>query len=145
MSMTIWTEDWSSIKRKLDDLARDGVEDWRRYFKDHRDLLKTIYDLADITEISRAAKVVSDAADPEANIIFGATVDPELEGKVWVTVVAAGFTPGEADQLRRGMGRARRHMVSQCREGRDHAQELHCREVPRRQQPWVQLPWGCGQ
>jgi cell division protein FtsZ len=45
-----------------------------------------------LSEISRAAKVVSDAADPEANIIFGATVDPELEGKVWVTVVAAGFT-----------------------------------------------------
>ena len=45
-----------------------------------------------LAEISRAAKVVADAADPEANIIFGATVDPELEGKVWVTVVAAGFT-----------------------------------------------------
>lgn len=45
-----------------------------------------------LAEISRAAKVVADAADPEANIIFGATVDPELEGKVWVTVVAAGFS-----------------------------------------------------
>ena len=45
-----------------------------------------------LSEISRAAKVVSDAADPDANIIFGATVDPELEGKVWVTVVAAGFS-----------------------------------------------------
>ena len=45
-----------------------------------------------LSEINRAARVVADAADPEANIIFGATVDPELEGKVWVTVVAAGFT-----------------------------------------------------
>jgi cell division protein FtsZ len=45
-----------------------------------------------LTEINRAARVVADAADTEANIIFGATVDPELEGKVWVTVVAAGFT-----------------------------------------------------
>jgi cell division protein FtsZ len=45
-----------------------------------------------LSEISRAARVVADASDPEANIIFGATVDPELEGKVWVTVVAAGFT-----------------------------------------------------
>jgi cell division protein FtsZ len=45
-----------------------------------------------LSEINRAARVVAEAADPEANIIFGATVDPELEGKVWVTVVAAGFT-----------------------------------------------------
>ena len=45
-----------------------------------------------LSEINVAARVVAEAADPEANIIFGATVDPELEGKVWVTVVAAGFT-----------------------------------------------------
>ncbi len=53
-----------------------------------------------LSEISRAAKVVSDAADPEANIIFGATVDPELEGKVWVTVVAAGFSGRRTAQAR---------------------------------------------
>ncbi len=55
-----------------------------------------------LSEISRAAKVVSDAADPEANIIFGATVDPELAGKVWVTVVAAGFTGRRAAAPRGG-------------------------------------------
>lgn len=53
-----------------------------------------------LSEISKAAKVVSDAADPEANIIFGATVDPDLEGKVWVTVVAAGFTGRRAAPVR---------------------------------------------
>lgn len=45
-----------------------------------------------LVEVSEAARVVAEAADPEANIIFGATVDPELEGQVWVTVVAANFT-----------------------------------------------------
>ncbi len=45
-----------------------------------------------LVEVSEAARVVADAADPEANIIFGATIDPELEGQVWVTVVAANFT-----------------------------------------------------
>ena len=45
-----------------------------------------------LLEVSEAARVVADAADPEANIIFGATIDPELEGKVWVTVVAANFS-----------------------------------------------------
>ncbi|MFP5451956.1 MAG: cell division protein FtsZ [Thermoleophilia bacterium] len=45
-----------------------------------------------LVEVSEAARVVADAADPEANIIFGATIDPDLEGQVWVTVVAANFT-----------------------------------------------------
>jgi cell division protein FtsZ len=45
-----------------------------------------------LLEVSEAARVVADAADPEANIIFGATIDPDLEGKVWVTVVAANFS-----------------------------------------------------
>jgi cell division protein FtsZ len=45
-----------------------------------------------LVEVNEAAQVVADAADPEANIIFGATVDPELQGQVWVTVVAASFT-----------------------------------------------------
>jgi cell division protein FtsZ len=53
-----------------------------------------------LSEINRAARVVADASDPEANIIFGATVDPELEGKVWVTVVAAGFTGRRAAAAR---------------------------------------------
>ena len=45
-----------------------------------------------LVDVSEAARVVSDAADPDANIIFGATIDPDLEGQVWVTVVAANFT-----------------------------------------------------
>ena len=39
-------------------------------------------------EVNEAAKAVSDAAHPEANIIFGATVDEKLGDEVWVTVVA---------------------------------------------------------
>ncbi|WP_217915240.1 cell division protein FtsZ [Miltoncostaea marina] len=45
-----------------------------------------------LVEVSEAARVVADAADPDANIIFGATIDPELSGQVWVTVVAANFS-----------------------------------------------------
>jgi cell division protein FtsZ len=45
-----------------------------------------------LMEVSEAARVVSDAADPDANIIFGATVDEDLEGQVWVTVVATNFS-----------------------------------------------------
>src|SRR5688572_10590594 len=42
-------------------------------------------------EINAAAEAITAAADPEANIIFGATINPELEGEIIITVVAAGF------------------------------------------------------
>lgn len=42
-------------------------------------------------EINTAAEAITAAADPEANIIFGATINPELEGEIIITVVAAGF------------------------------------------------------
>lgn len=42
-------------------------------------------------EINTAAETITAAADPDANIIFGATISPELEDEVIVTVVATGF------------------------------------------------------
>jgi cell division protein FtsZ len=48
-------------------------------------------------EINEAAKAVSEAAHPDANIIFGAMVDEKLGSEVWVTVVATGYT---ADRVR---------------------------------------------
>jgi cell division protein FtsZ len=42
-------------------------------------------------EINAAAETITNAADNDANIIFGATINPELEGEVIITVVATGF------------------------------------------------------
>jgi len=42
-------------------------------------------------EINTVAETITAAADPEANIIFGATINPALEGEIIVTVVATGF------------------------------------------------------
>jgi cell division protein FtsZ len=42
-------------------------------------------------EVNEAAKAVSEAAHPDANIIFGAMVDEKLTDQVWVTVVATGY------------------------------------------------------
>jgi cell division protein FtsZ len=42
-------------------------------------------------EINAAAETITSAADPEANIIFGATISPELDGELIITVVATGF------------------------------------------------------
>ena len=45
-------------------------------------------------EVNEAARAVSEAAHPDANIIFGAMVDEKLEDSVWVTVIATGYDAG---------------------------------------------------
>jgi cell division protein FtsZ len=44
-----------------------------------------------LVEVSDASTIVQEAADEDANIIFGAVVDPALKGKVKITVIATGF------------------------------------------------------
>ena len=52
-------------------------------------------------EVNEAARVIGDAAHPEANIIFGANVDDRLDDdQVWITVVATGFGPGRPAGVR---------------------------------------------
>ncbi|WP_412542269.1 cell division protein FtsZ [Longispora sp. K20-0274] len=45
-------------------------------------------------EINDAAQLVTDAAHPDANIIFGAVIDDALGDEVRITVIAAGFDGG---------------------------------------------------
>lgn len=68
-----------------------------------------------LIEVTEAAQVVADAADPEANIIFGATIDEDLEDQVWVTVIAAALSGSasrtggaSADRSRTGATRVER-------------------------------------
>ncbi len=42
-------------------------------------------------EVNEAAEIIAQAADPEANIIFGAVIDENLKDEVRVTVIATGF------------------------------------------------------
>jgi cell division protein FtsZ len=46
-----------------------------------------------LIEVSEASSIVQEAADEDANIIFGAVVDPTLTGRVKITVIATGFDP----------------------------------------------------
>ncbi len=41
--------------------------------------------------MSEAAEIIQEAADAEANIIFGTVIDRAMQGKVKVTVIATGF------------------------------------------------------
>jgi cell division protein FtsZ len=44
-----------------------------------------------LIEVSEASAIIQEAAHEEANIIFGAVVDPKMEGRVKITVIATGF------------------------------------------------------
>ena len=46
-------------------------------------------------EVNGAAEVIRQAVDPDANIIFGVTLDPNLENEVRLTLIATGFATRE--------------------------------------------------
>jgi cell division protein FtsZ len=79
-----------------------------------RSILLSITGGPDLTllEVSEAAKVVQEAAHPDANIIFGASIDETLADQVWVTVIATRFDgrgrrrDGTTTQERRAVGTA---------------------------------------
>ncbi|HEY8466521.1 MAG TPA: cell division protein FtsZ [Solirubrobacterales bacterium] len=58
-----------------------------------RSILLSITGGPDLTllEVSDAAKIVQEAAHPDANIIFGANIDDSLTDQVWITVIATRF------------------------------------------------------
>jgi cell division protein FtsZ len=51
-------------------------------------------------EVTEAASIISQAADADANIIFGAVIDPRLEGEIKITAIATGFDGGSRPAAR---------------------------------------------
>ena len=51
-------------------------------------------------EVAEAARIISDAVDPDANIISGMVIDPTLEDAMKVTVIATGFDRSDDDRPR---------------------------------------------
>jgi cell division protein FtsZ len=74
----------------LDDVSMKGA----------RGVLINITGGMDMTlfEVDEAANRIRDEVDPDANIIFGSTFDPVLEGKVRVSVVATGIESAAMQQ-----------------------------------------------
>ncbi|MDD5731610.1 MAG: cell division protein FtsZ, partial [Patescibacteria group bacterium] len=52
-------------------------------------------------EIDEAAKIITEAADKDANIIFGAVIDDAMQSEVKITVIATGFDTAKATKKRR--------------------------------------------
>ena len=68
-----------------------------------RSILLSITGGLDISlwEVNEAARAVSEAAHPDANIIFGAMLDERLSDQVWVTVVATGYSESGSRRAQR--------------------------------------------
>ncbi|MEU9565767.1 cell division protein FtsZ [Streptomyces sp. NPDC048161] len=93
-------------------------------------------------EINEAAQLVSEAAHPEANIIFGAVIDDALGDEVRVTVIAAGFDGGQPPARREnvlGANSAKREEASApVRTPEPVRQTGGLGSVPTREEPPVQ-------
>ena len=63
-----------------------------------RGVLFTITGGPDLTlfEVNEAAEIIHAAADPEANIIFGAVIEERMGGEVKISVIATAFEPARA-------------------------------------------------
>lgn len=53
-------------------------------------------------EVNEASEIIAEAADPEANIIFGAVIDESLKEEVRVTVIATGFDQAQSSFIKTG-------------------------------------------
>ncbi|MCM2313738.1 MAG: cell division protein FtsZ, partial [Thermoanaerobaculia bacterium] len=63
-------------------------------------------------EVNEAASIIQEAADEDANIIFGAVIDPKMKDEVKVTVIATGFDNATVGLLNtRGERMTRRPMA----------------------------------
>ena len=73
----------SAISSPLLEISMEGA----------RGVLFNIVGGPDLTmnEVNEAATIISQAADPDANIIFGATIDESMRDQIKITLVAAGF------------------------------------------------------
>ena len=69
-------------------------------------------------EVSEAARVVSEVAHPEANIIFGAVVDDTFTDEIKVTVIATGFDGNISGAAAMGMRPLTKSVLSQPQEKR---------------------------
>lgn len=61
------------------------------------------YDMS-MSEIQEAAEIITSAVSPDANIIFGATLKPELEDELIITVIATGFDSEYFDEQAASLG-----------------------------------------
>ena len=72
-----------AVNSRLLDVSIDGAKGVLFNIKGSDDMT--------LHEVNEAAEIIRQMVDPEANIIFGATIDDTLEDEIQITVIATGF------------------------------------------------------
>ena len=97
-------------KRKLDEIAQYLYEKETISGEEFMRILNAQPQLpaAPLANSTKAAEKVAEAVDPEANIIFGSVIDPDMEDSIRITVVATGFgkEPSSIPAFGQGTGTA---------------------------------------
>lgn len=86
-----------------------------------------------MTEVSDASSIISAAADPDANIIFGATINEDMGSKIKISVIATGFSPAQM-----GYAGSNRNMFGSF--GRDSQRRLGLQNTPPRRMQEAEDP-----
>ena len=91
-------------------------------------------------EVDEAANRIRDEVDPDANIIFGSTFDPTVEGTMRISVVATGINQDEDEQARQvtvdvASGEQRASQPAQHGRGEPQAGGRETRREPRAAEP----------
>jgi cell division protein FtsZ len=86
-----------------------------------------------IQEINEAADLISRAADPDANIIFGASIDPHMGDEVKITLIATGFDQGPRVNQRNRLYPST--LSNPMSSGQGYGQPSYQRQQPGQQQP----------
>jgi hypothetical protein len=73
-----------------------------------------------LAEVNEACSLIQEAADPDANIIFGSVIDSLLSDEVRLTVIATGFQPRAEVQAPVGTGASSGHSSRHGRRHQDH-------------------------
>jgi cell division protein FtsZ len=71
-------------------------------------------------EVNDAATMIQEEADEDANIIFGAVIDPKMEDEIRITVIATGFGTGDEKKLEE----LKRTIATPLQEGDDALDEV---------------------
>jgi cell division protein FtsZ len=85
-------------------------------------------DLA-LFEVNEAAAIIKETAHPEVNLIFGAVIDPSMEDKFRITVIATGFQ--KSGMPRSIMERSVRRSRTESSAGEGSVEEREAEFVPR--------------
>ncbi|HLD24737.1 MAG TPA: cell division protein FtsZ [Patescibacteria group bacterium] len=88
-----------------------------------------------MAEVDEAAKLISSAVDPDANIIFGAIIDEKLVDQIKITVIATGF-----DETKRRLRELSGKPAADTRYGYQRATPSFTKPTPPMDQPIPQQP-----